>query len=174
MELAMAVVIAIIVITLPIGSYWLSRKDFLTQKEKVIVAEAGKISEMGKDYQPYVYMNPIQLCGVNNVKINSEDLLRVLVHGHCMEPIGIMDGSQVFAAKINKTKEFSLQAKHDDVLLIYLEDKNMFKLRIFEKYNQDKDLITYRYDQKTRQKRYSTNPHTIDSVIGVIKFKNIL
>ena len=167
----MAVVIAIIVITLPIGIYWLSGQNLLTKKVKVIVAEAGKISEMGEDYQPYVYMNPIVLSDVNNEKIDSENLLRVLVHGHCMEPIGIMDGAQVFAEKIIKSKDFSMQAKYGDVLLIYLEDKNMFKLRIFEKYNQDKDLITYRYDQKTRQKRYSTNPHTIDSVVGVVKFK---
>ena len=158
----------IIVIILTIVDAWLSHR---VRKETVIVAEAGKVSDMTEDYQPYVYMNPIRMQNRRQKSsILPPDYQRVIVHGHCMEPRGIMDCSQVIVKNINHDKDFSLQVKHGDILLIYLEDKDIYKLRVFDKYIEKDQLLTYRFNPKTGERIDSSIPHKRDSVIGVVEY----
>ena len=124
------------------------------------------MSEMSEKYQPYVYMNSIRKQG----SILPLEYQRVIVHGHCMEPRGIMDCSQLWVKSINREKDFSLQVKHDDILLIYLSDKNIYKLRIFDKYLDNDRLLTYRYNPKTKERVDSSIPHKRESVVGVVKY----
>ena len=157
------ILIATVAVAVTLFDLWLIRR---VRKEMVIVAEAGQISDMSPMYQPYVYMNPIRKIG-NAMPL---EYRRVIVHGHCMEPRGIMDCSQLWVKSINQDKEFSLQVKHDDILLIYLADKDIYKLRVFDKYLDDNRLLTYRFNPKTCERVDSSVPHSRDSVIGVVKY----
>lgn len=166
---------ALAIISMLLGAFSIVYSIWVTEKrrkrERVIVAEAGKISETGEEYQPYVYMNPVTLRSQDGKeKIDQTDLLRVYVHGHCMEPIGIMDKSQLFAKKIKPQTSFSLQVKHNDILLIYLEDVNKYKIRRFDKYDKDNNLQTYRYNPTTGEIIASSRPHTQQSVVGIVKY----
>ena len=153
-----------------IYALWVIEKN--RKREKVIVAEAGKISDTGQEYQPYIYMNPVTLRSQNGREvIDQSDLIRIFVHGHCMEPIGIMDKSQLFAKKIRPHTNLALQVKHDDILLIYLADVQKFKIRRFDKYDKDNNLQTYRYNPTTGEIIVSSRPHTPQSVVGVVKYK---
>lgn len=131
------------------------------KKEQVIVAEAGKISEIGDTYQPYIYMNPI-------LSNNDSNIQRVIVHGRSLEPRGIYDRSQLYVQLINLEKDFSLQVKHDDILLIYLKDKNIYKLRIFDKHLDNDNLLTYMYNPQTGERVDSSLPHRRASVVGIV------
>lgn len=171
MDILINIGIALLGIAIPLMAYLLMRTPTKTTKEKVIVAEAGKLSEMQADYVPFVYMNPIQLRAADNTILDTTNLIRVLVHGCCMVPVGIMDGNQLFVEKINKNKAFSLQVKHDDIMLIYIKDKNVYKLRVFDKFGNDENLVTFRYNQETGEIQYSSRPHTRESVIGIVRYK---
>lgn len=165
-----AIIPALLSIFVFLIDIWIMRR---VKKEQVIVAEAGKISEMRKAYQPYVYMNPISISMFNKKGLKKAipaDLQRVIVHGHCMEPRGIMDCSQLYVQNIANDKDFSLQVKHDDILLIYLPDKNIYKLRVFDKYLDQDLLLTYRYNPQTGDRIDSSKPHNRKNVVGVVKF----
>lgn len=144
----------------------------MRKRERVIVAEAGKISDMSDTYQPYVFMNSVNINMRERHGIAIPlDYQRVFVHGHCMEPRGIRDCSQLLVKSIDVNKDFSLQVKHDDILLIYLPDKNIYKLRVFDKYLDDNNLITYRYNPQTKARIDSSLPHKRENVVGVVKYK---
>ncbi len=86
-----------------------------------------------------------------------------------MEPRGIKDKSIVFVQPLSKKENFKKQVKAEDVLLIYLHDKGVFKLRILQNYDNEKQLITYRYkDDGT--KHLSSRNHNPDDVKGVVKY----
>ena len=133
------------------------------KKEQVIVAEAGRISEIGDTYQPYIYMNPIL-----SSDEEGNNIQRVIVHGRSLEPRGIYDRSQLYIQLINLEKDFSLQVKHDDILLIYLKDKNIYKLRIFDKHLDNDNILTYMYNPQTGERVDSSLPHRRESVVGVV------
>lgn len=158
-------------LTIATAGVALASMSLLNRRERVVIAEAGatgSIVNRPKD-KNFVHMRPIVLKNNEGKVIDKTNLIRVLVDGKCMEKKGIMDGSQLYAEKYISSAKFSKQVEQGDVLLIYLQDKNIYKLRIFDK-KEDGKLFTYRYDIETGERRNSSKPHTINSVVGVVKY----
>ena len=53
--------------------------------------------------------------------------------------------------------------------MIHLKDQNLDKIRIFDKFDEYHQLLTYRYSGDVRVN--SSFPHTKESVLGVVKYK---
>lgn len=158
------IILSIIAILLLIAYFLLNRP------QKVIVADAGPTKKLtDKEQRANDELRPYQFIRLGSGKnINSRDYMRVKVDGHCMEPRGIKDGCQVLVLPRNKNEQFKKQVKLGDILLIYLHDKKVYKLRILENYDNEKQLITFRYENG--QKHRSQRNHNPDDVLGVVKY----
>lgn len=53
--------------------------------------------------------------------------------------------------------------------MIHLKDQNLDKIRIFDKFDEYHQLLTYRYSGDKPVN--SSLPHTRESVLGVVKYK---
>ena len=71
--------------------------------------------------------------------------------------------------KINEKESICNQIKKGDILLIYLSDNDIYKIRVFDRY-EGEDLVTYRYDDNGRRQDSSRN-HKESSIIGIVKYR---
>jgi len=158
------VILSIIAILLLVAYF------ILNHPQKIIVADAGPTQELtDKEQRKNDILRPYQSIKLQSgTIINSRDYIRVKVDGHCMEPRGINDKSQVLVLPLNNKESFKKQVRQGDVLLIYLHDKKVYKLRILENYDNERQLITYRYENG--QKHRSQRNHNPNDVIGVVKY----
>lgn len=142
----------------------------LNKQEKVIIAEAGDTGTIvnRKKSKNIIHMRPITIKDNKGNTIDKSNLLRVLVDGKCMERKGIKDGTQLYAKVINSEVKLSKQISQGDILLIYLDDKNIFKLRVFDKMEEGA-LVTYRYNNIGERKN-SSKPHKPESIKGVVRY----
>lgn len=106
--------------------------------------------------------------GEGNV-IDTRDMIQVITNGICMVPRGISDGDRLLVQRINPEKPLETQIKHDDMLLIYLKDKDITKIRIFDEYNPERELLTYRYT-KEGKRHDSSLPHRRESIVGIVRY----
>lgn len=106
----------------------------------------------------------------NNKIVDTHKMIRVIVQGRCMEPKGIYTNDQLLVKKIDRNKPLEEQIKEDDILLIYLADNGIHKIRIFEGYEKDGRLKTYHYTDDGN-KRKSKYPHKRNSVLGKVVYK---
>ena len=141
------------------------------KKEYVMCVEAGPVGEADaqflKSHSFYDWHRTVR--GTDGKVLDTSGMLRVVVEGGCMEPRGIMSGDQLLVRRIDPRKDLREQIKHNDILLIYLEDTGISKIRIFDCYNDDDTLVTYRYEG--RERRDSSRPQSMKSVVGVVKYK---
>ena len=143
---------------------------FLFYPQRVYVADAGPTKELTA-WQQLIknYLMPYQYVQIaKGVYVNSRDYIRVLVDGKCMGPKGIKDKSQVLVEPLHKDEDFKSQVNLEDVLLIRLPDKKVYKLRILQEYTSDNKLVTYRYEKG--EKHMSSRTHSTDDVIGVVRY----
>lgn len=105
----------------------------------------------------------------NGLYANTKSFHRVAVVGTCMEKIGIMSGDEWLAEKI-KSKKLKERLKSDDVLLIYLKDKNEYKLRRLRKVLPAGQFATYYYKPDGTE-HDSRNHHSSESILGVVRYK---
>lgn len=101
--------------------------------------------------------------------INTRDYIRIMVYGGCMRPRNILNGEEWLVEPIDKRKPLREQIKERDVLLIYVADKNLYKIREFEGFNEDDSLATFYYEDNGA-KHPSSKPHTCKSVCGVVRY----
>lgn len=101
--------------------------------------------------------------------IPSETMIRVVVEGNCMKPLRINSGDEMIAIKIDKSRTLKEQIKKNDVLLIYLRDNGIHKLRAFERF-EGRNLQTFWYEEDGT-KHPSSKVHTPESVLGVIRYR---
>lgn len=143
---------------------------YLMRPQKIIVAEAGPTVQVTHNYQESKRFNvPYEKIKLDNGEtIDTRDFIRVYVDGKCMKSRRIKNGSQVLVEKIKNEEEFEKKVNPNDILLIYLKDKKIYKLRIFEKEKNEKELITYRY--MNNSKHPSSKPHKKEDVVGVVKY----
>lgn len=108
----------------------------------------------------------------NGNEIMSSDYIRILVQGNCMSPRGINSGESWLVEPIHSDKGIDTQVKKGDVLLVYLEDKNMYKIREFKDFadKEHTSLQTFWYNGDKGHKD-STRPHSLSSVKGVVRYK---
>lgn len=105
----------------------------------------------------------------NGQEIDTSGMIRIVVKGNCMKPKGIESGTQLLVKKINKKDSVRKQIKEGDILLIHLMDNDLYKIRIFDRYDGE-NLATYRYDDDGRRKD-STRNHKESSIIGIVKYR---
>lgn len=143
----------------------------LNRPQKVIVADAGPTRELTakeqRKHDSYSHYTTIRL--QSGKSLQSRDYICVKVDGKCMEPRGIKDESTVYVFPINKAENFKKQVRLEDVLLIYLKDKRVYKLRILQNYDNERQLITYRYSNNG-EKHLSSRTHKPEDVVGVVKY----
>ena len=80
------------------------------------------------------------------------------------------NGEEWLVEPINKRKRLDKQINDRDVLLIYVEDKDLYKIREFEGFNKDGSLATFYYEDDGA-KHISSKPHTQESVCGVVGYR---
>lgn len=80
------------------------------------------------------------------------------------------NGDEWLAVKIDRKKNLRDQIKVDDVLLIYLADKNSYKIRKVKGFINDTTLDTYSYNPD-RTEHKSSKPHVAESIMGVVKYR---
>lgn len=102
--------------------------------------------------------------------INTFDMIIVKVCGDCMCPRNIPNGSELLVKKIHSANSAHDIIKKDNILLIHLKDKDLYKIRIFDDFNGNNELKTYRFN-KNGEKVDSSRPHRIEDVIGIVKYK---
>lgn len=142
------------------------------RKDKVIAVEAGTIdgvcSEVLKQSSYYVKHKIIK-DNKGNI-LDPDNIIRIVIRGNCMKPLNINTGDEMIAVKIDKNKSLSEQISKNDVLLIYLEDKRIHKIRAFEDFNTENELKTFWFEDNG-QKHYSSRPHSSNSVLGVVRYR---
>ena len=144
---------------------------FLNRPQKIILADAGSTRKLtGREQRKKDSFRPFQNISLQAGKIlHSRDYICVKVDGSSIEPRGIKNNSIVYVLPLNRKEHFKKQVRAEDVLLIYLPDKNVYKLRILQNYDNKKRLITYRYNEDGK-KHISSKSHHPDNVRGVVKY----
>lgn len=141
------------------------------RREYVLCVEAGPVGAAdAQTLKSRSFYDRYRIVRDRNGKVlDTSGMLRVMVEGGCMEPRGIKSGDQLLVRKIDACRPLREQIKHNDILLIYLKDTGISKIRIFDRYNDDGSLVTYRYECGERHD--SSRPHGENSVVGVVKYK---
>lgn len=104
----------------------------------------------------------------NGHLIPAKDYIKVVVKGNCLEPKGIVNGSELLVYKFKNNAE-KKSIKEGDILMIHLESKGIDKIRIFESMREDGLMDTYRFDAD-KNKKMSSRPHDLNSVVGKVKY----
>ena len=145
----------------------------VNRMQKVFTADAGPTHTLTSKEQKSrtIYLPYQTICTSHGKQINTRNYLRVKVDGKCMEPKGISDKSQILVEPLteNQRTYFKKYVRLEDVLLIHLKDKDVYKLRILQNYDNEKELITYRYLSSGEKHRSSRN-HKPEDVVGVVRY----
>ena len=143
----------------------------ISGKEVVRGVEAGPVGKCDPKVvrERSFRARPIEVRDEKGSLIDTSDMIRVVVCGDCMSHRNIPNNSQLLVKKIDKTKPLEEQIKHDDIVMIHLKDQHLDKIRIFDKFDEYHQLLTYRYSGDVRVN--SSFPHTKESVLGVVKYK---
>ena len=101
--------------------------------------------------------------------VNTSDTIRIKVSGNCMRPFGIVSGDELLVRKIGKDINLDGKISKNDILLIYLSDKKMYKIRAFDHF-EGSALQTFRF-LDNGNKKDSRKLHSRESIIGKVEFK---
>lgn len=101
--------------------------------------------------------------------INSHDYIRIHINGSCMKPRNILSGEEWLVKPVNKKQSPRSQLNKRDVLLIYIEDKKLYKIRELDSFEPNNQLKTFWYEDNGNQHE-SSQLHRWESVIGVVKY----
>ena len=86
-----------------------------------------------------------------------------------MRPFGIVSGDELLVRKIGKDINLDGKISKNDILLIYLSDKKMYKIRAFDHF-EGSALQTFRF-LDNGNKKDSRKLHSRESIIGKVEFK---
>lgn len=133
--------------------------------------EAGPVDKFDADLirKRSFISSPISICDEKGNPLSTKGMIRVVVCGNCMKPKGISDNTQLLVEKIEQS---SLRSKlqQNDIVMIHLKDKKLDKIRIFDHFDENNQLVTYRFDD-TGKRINSSHPHSQNSVVGVVRYK---
>lgn len=101
--------------------------------------------------------------------INPKNIIRMVVSGNSMSPLRINSGDEIIALKIDKSKPLVQQIKKDNLVLIYLNDIGIYKIRAIHSFDGNK-LSTYYYNEHG-EKVMSTVGYSPESIRGIVKYK---
>lgn len=161
----MGIIITVICIFYGVASHWFAKETPNT--DIIIDAEAGAISESHCNFEKR--NTPVKIIQLPNCKLSdSRNYVRIRIRGNCMEPRGILNGEQWLVSRINHEKTASETIKKGDVVLIYLKDKDLYKIREVKDILPDNRLDTIWYDNGVEHK--SSKPHLYSDTIGIVKY----
>jgi len=136
--------------------------------ETVTAVEAGTMAKASSEWiNSKSFKSPKCQYKINGEIIDSSLYMRLVVEGNCMVPRGIASGDQLLALKVNDIEELRKELQHGNIVLIYLEDINLHKIRVFDRFEGD-NLMTYYFENGKR--RDSSRPHSINSIKGIVKY----
>lgn len=136
--------------------------------ETVIAVEAGSTAKASPKWiNSKSFKAPRCQYKINGEVIDSSLYMRLIVEGNCMIPRGIASGDQLLALKVNDIEELKKELHQDNIVLIYLEDVNLYKIRIFDKFDGN-NLLTYYFENGKRKN--SSKPHSASSIKGIVKY----
>lgn len=166
--LIMATLLSGIILAVICVLYGIASKQY-AKKDRVMEVEAGPVAG-SSDCAFHTKTEPSRLVRLKDGRyVNTRDYIRIIVKGNCMRPRNIQDGEEWLVERINKWKPLDRQIKQRDVLLIYLADKNLYKIREFKDFNGNGLLNTFYYEENGTE-HASSHPHTPESVRGVVRY----
>jgi len=143
------------------------------KRDYIQCVEAGNSNEANYEEQKELsYYAPHRMIKDDNGRmIDAQNMMQVKVNGDCMAPIGINSGDILLVKKIDKNEDIDKVITKGDVLLIYLSDKRIYKLRAFDSYEDSEKSVlkTYRYDDNKIRKD-SSKSHNRKNIIGVVEY----
>lgn len=143
------------------------------KREYIQSVEAGGLDETTQEEQRQLsYYAPYRMMkDVNGRTIDGQNTMKIKVKGRCMEPLNIKTGDILLVKKFDKNEDLSTKIRQGDILLIYLSDKKIYKIRAFDGYRDaEKSLLnTYRFDDN-RQKKDSSKPHKREDIVGRVEY----
>lgn len=102
---------------------------------------------------------------------SSSEFIRIEIHGSCMEKRGILNGEHWLVEPLYGDDMVREKIMPSDVLLIYLPDKDEYKIREFSGYrNKQKDELTTG-SYCNNEWRESSKPHCISLVKGIVRYR---
>ena len=159
----------IILLVLALALYGLGKRA-TAEIEYVGCVEAGATSDVFADElaKHARYEKRKIILDSENCLIDTHNYLRVIVKGDCLQPIGIVDHSQLLVYKFQNEQEKSI-IKQGDVLMIHLASRQIDKIRVFDELLEDGKMSTYRFDCNG-QRKDSSCPHSLSSVVGIVRY----
>lgn len=138
---------------------------------KVIPIEAGSTKNItSESLNKFVSSSRSMIIRLNSGEyIHSKDYIRIRIFGSCMKPRNIIKGEEWLVKPIDKNKDVWNQIKPEDVLLIHIKDKDIYKIREYVSPADDENLNTIWYEADGGKHR-SSRPHSIESIVGVVKY----
>lgn len=140
-------------------------------RDVVRAVEAGPVDRCDANliHSRSFMSSPIKLCDEKGNPLSTKGMIRVVVCGNCMKPKGIPDNAQLL---VEKMAQSSLKDKlhQGDIVMIHLKDRKLDKIRIFDRFDDKDQLITYRFDDAGNRVN-SSRPHLLSSVVGVVRYK---
>lgn len=158
----------IIIVTLAIyglGKWSVSKTDY------VRCVEAGPTTHVSpsKIHSLCRHEKQIVVLGKDGKAIDTKHYQRVVVKGNCLKPLGIEDEDQLLVSQFNNDGDERKSIKKGDILMIYLKSKDIYKVRVFDDFLDGGLIKTHRYNDNG-DVIYSSRPHELSSVEGVVKY----
>ena len=136
-----------------------------------ICVEAGDTPEVSAEELERKSFYDAQKCYIdeNGKEIDISDMQCLVVNNNCMRKRKIKNGDRLLAQKIDIFKPVYAQINVNDILWINIVDTGKNKIRVLESIHEDGYLTTYYYDNNG-EKKYSSRPHNISSVRGIVRY----
>lgn len=136
-----------------------------------ICVEAGNTPEVSAEELEEKSFYDTQKCYIdeNGEEIDMSVMQCLVVNNNCMKKRNIKNGDRLLAQKIDIFKPVSNQINIGDILWINIADTGKNKIRVLESINEDGYLATFYYDDNG-EKKYSSRPHAISSIRGIVRF----
>ena len=147
---------------------------FSNSKKRVETVEAGAFAGASGRVTDITYSTFDSVKDEEGNALLLKKYIPYRVENNCMQFVNIYCGDIVFAKKTSFTPTNVDIIKPFDIVLIEIDNKK--KIRIVEKINTDNTLVTFSFvkDEVNDKwlKRYSTYPHRLDNILGIVSYKN--
>lgn len=141
----------------------------INQPERIVCVDAGPVANVNP--QVLLEKTKFEPMGVFRTPdgrlLTSEHYQRITVCGTCMVPKGIQSGQTLIVEKIKEGQQQAI--KQEDILLIYVPDKQIYKIRVCAGEEADDRYATYYFDE-SEQRKDSSNPHRKQDVKGIVRY----
>jgi len=151
-------------------SLYITTSFYNKNRDKVIFVETGSVANVDeaelkikRSVPPKIFRLP------DGTYASSHKFIRIIVKGSCMSKKGICSGEEWLVEAVNRHEKLENQIRPGNVLLIYLEDKGIYKIREFKSFTAREELMTLYYD-KDGLEHLSSKPHSVKSVVGIVKY----